>query len=109
MAFEMPPEPEIDTSRAGALSISFEVLHGIMRFPPTVRIASVDIDGPLGSIVLRLEGEPMPLVEDGADMRTVNLVCHEVRDAGGQRSVYLEWSHRPGRWLLHGPEPEPCR
>ena len=62
MAFEMPPEPEIDTSRAGALSISFEVLHGIMRFPPTVRIASVDIDGPLGSIVLRLEGEPMPLV-----------------------------------------------
>jgi hypothetical protein len=95
------PQPELDKSRAGVLSIAPVVLTDLLRLPPNTAVTDARI-GPHGTIELLIIGKDMPRwPSEAQEPERVSLIAHAERlEPVGER-ITLSWAHLPGqKWML---------
>jgi hypothetical protein len=101
----LPPQPAIDHSRAGVLSISDEVIGHLLRFPKTLKVTGSRWSEDGRYLELVIEGYPLP-ERIGGEPVPVMLIMHQTVDDAEMLSIHVAWAHAPDdRWLLRGPEP----
>ena len=102
----VPPDVEVDRSRAGLLRIAPPVLGWLLRLPEGHCVAAVRVTLG-GDLEVLIEGADMPpRGADGAVAPAV-LICRdeeEPSDTGPpRRRTLVHWRHAPERaWVLFG-------
>lgn len=93
MAVELPPDPPIDETRRGVLTISPPALLGLLGIPRDHRVERLHVTYD-GELTIELVGADMP---EGFLPQPVTLIAHTSRE----KPLELCWGHKPAkRWTL---------
>jgi hypothetical protein len=90
-----PPEPEIDETRHGVLTVGVTALQMLLGLPRDHRISGLRLTF-AGDLQIDIVGADMP--DDSPFLpKPVVLLCHTARD----KPLELSWAHKPDkRWTL---------